>query len=457
MVLTTYRFSNHFLVFQSDFNVRLVMLEALHPEGVSALWLGSPGPIDEAKAPQPDTTPQAPPQHLEGLEVASTSAHAAAGESNAPFLLPPFSPPPPLKSSHRLDDNRKRKFEELEAGPSVALNAGVLPKRLKPNSSPEGLLGDPAPLQRERRGTKADRGAFTSPTNSPSAHTPITRPDYPFNQGSPSLQQRRPPRTLATQFPRHRVPSPARRPETQSSSTQLITPLLGEAIPGALVQVVAIPVRGDDARHTPEPTPSRAGPDHIGVSSALASAVDRGFNPPSSSTPARPGPSSHEMQTPTAISHPRTGAWPYERLPLINNATITPPVPVPPAISAAGPSAESHDSGGSQSSDGTDSDSAEDANQVPVPAPVETVTEFVRETRGMPPITGAQPLGALDPLRFTGAIQMRRSEANPPTPTTPDSSMRQAAPETPMATPTRYGTEISPSMRHLYWESHDYA
>ena len=370
------------------------MLEALHLEGESAPWLGSPRPIDEAKAP------------------------------------------------------RKRKLEECEPGPSVALDAGVQSKRLKPNSPPEELLGDPAS---ERRGGEAVRGAFTTPPNPLSAHTLITRLDSPFSQGSPSPQQRPPPRTPATQFLRHRVRSPARRPETQSSSTQPTTPLLGEATPGAPVQVVAVPVRGDDARRTPEPTPSRAGPNQMIASSVLASAVDWVFNPPSSSTPARPGPSSRVMRTLTATSRPMMGAWPYERLPLINStAHVHAHAPAPPAISAAGPFKESHDGVGSQSSDSTNSDSAEDANQVPAPAPVEPVTESVQEIRGMPPDTAAQPLDALDPFRFTGAIQRRRSEVNPPTPTTPDSSVRQAAPETPMATPTRYGTEISPSMRHLY-------
>ena len=467
-------------------------------EGESAPRLGSPQPIDEAKTPQPDTTPKAPLRHLEGPEVASGSEHAAGGERNAPFSLPAFSPPPPTLvgpvgpveirptshlpsgsrqpqpsstpgGSHPLEYNKKRKLEEPESGPSAALDAGVLPKRVKPNSAPEELVEDPASFQRERRVGEDVRGNFTTPPNPPLPNTPSadplnSRPDFPFNQGSPSPQQRRPPRTPltpATRDPRHRVPSPTRRPETQSSSMQLITPFVGEAIPGAPVRMVAVPVRGNHARRTPEPTSSRVGPNHAIASSALASVVGGIFNPPSSSTPARPGPSL-VMRTPTTTSRPTTRTLPYERLPLNNGPPRLPPPP-PPVIPTTGPSTENHDGGGSQSSDGTNSDSA---NQVPVSTPVGTMTggtvtgsHRVRmqpiagaQLSGalMQPITGAELTGALDPYRFTGAIQRRRGQANPPTSTTPDSSMRQGAPETPMASPTRYGTEINPSMRHLY-------
>ena len=310
----------------------------------------------------------------------------------------------------------------------------VSSKRSKPNSSPEMLV------VAERQGGKAVRGVFTTPPNpppaNPPAHASIPPPDYPFKQGSPSPQQRRPPRPPATQDLRHIVPSPDRRPETRSSGTQPNTPPIGEAI-----YLAPVPVRGDDTRRTPERTSNRAGPNHLVGSSALASAGV--FNPLSSSTPARPGPSSLVMRNSSTTSRLATRALPYERPPLIN-ATAPPP----PAIPAAGPPTESHGSGGSQSSDGTNSDRVEGANQVPTPEPVEAVSESVQVR--MPPITGAQPSGALDPFRFTGAIQPLTSHANHPTTTTPDSSMRQMAPETPMASPTRYGTEINPSMRYLY-------
>ena len=425
-------------------------------EGESALRLGSP--IDEAKTPQPDTTPKALPRPLEGLEVASTSDHTAPRDSNAPVLLPAFSPLPspngppgavgaPSGSRQSQPSSTpggshpsKRKLDEREPGPS---DARAPFKKPKPNSSPEELVEDPASLPRERRVGEVVRDPFTTPPNPPPpsplpANPLVSHPDYLFRQGSPSPQQRRLPRPPATQDPRHTVPSPGRRPEAQSSGTRRITPLVG---PRAPVQVV--PVRRDDTRRTPEPTSNRADPNQLVSSRALTSAVVSVFNPPSSSTPARPGPSSLVMRTPTATSRLATRAWPYDRPPPIN--AIAPP---PLAISAAGPSTEHHDSGESQSSDGTNSDRAEGANQVSISAPVEAVSESVQVR--MPPITGAQPSGALDPFRFTGAIQTLRGHANPPTTTTPDSSMRQVAPETPMASPTRYGTEINPSMRHLY-------
>ena len=152
------------------------------------------------------------------------------------------------------------------------------------------------------------------------------------------------------------------------------------------------------------------------------------------------------MRTLASTSQPARGERPNE------------PAPAPPTISAAGPSTEGHDSGSSQSSNGTNSGGAEGANQAPAPASVETVAESpvpdratVLLVRGMPQVPRAQPLGALDPFRFTGALHRPGSRANPtPTPATPDSSVRQAAPETPMASSTRYGTEINHSMRHLY-------
>src|SRR5258706_5970263 len=351
-------------------------------EGGSAPRLESPQPIDEGKTPQPDTTPKARPRNLEGLEVASSGEHTAPRDSNAPFSLPAFPPLPPPNGtpgaveirptsrpgSHtpsatpgHSEHNKKRKLEETEPRPSIALDARDSSKRVKPNSSPEELVEDPASLQRERWVGEAVRGAFTTPPNPPPANTPpapaLISPPNPFNQGSPSPQQRRLPQTPAT---RHKVTSVARRPETQSSGTQLITLPVGEAIPGAPGQMVAVPVRMDDARRTPEPTSNRESPNHMVDSSALASAVVGVFNPPSSSTPARPGPSSLVLRTSTATSRPATGAWPYGRAPLIN-ATAPPP----PAISAAGPSPERHDSGGSHSSDGTNSDRAGGANQVP--------------------------------------------------------------------------------------------
>lgn len=158
-VLTNHLFSNHFLVFQSDFNIRLVVLEALHLDGEAAPWLESPRPVDEASAPQPDTTPKAPPRLLKGLEVASTSENTAAGDINAPFSLPCFSPLPPPNSSHPSDYNRKRKLDEPELGPSVALDADIPSKRLKPNSSPEELLGDPVSFQRGLDGVVRPFGA----------------------------------------------------------------------------------------------------------------------------------------------------------------------------------------------------------------------------------------------------------------------------------------------------------
>ena len=426
--------------------------------GLEGPNLGSPQLI---KTPRPDTAPKAPPRHLEGLEVASTNEHTAARDSIAPFsngnpapveIRPssrsssqtlsgshesqPFFTP---SGSHSSGNNRKRKLEEPEPWTSVAFDACVPSKRAKPNSSPEELVEGPASLQRGRRRGEAVRGNFSTPPTPPPANRPpthafISYPDtsiYRFNQGSPSPQQRGLPRTPTTQNLPHRVPSPGGRPESESSSTQLITPLVGEAIPGAPVQVVVVPVRRDDARRTSEPTSSRAGPNHLVGSSALASAVGEVFNPPSSSTPAPPGPSTLIMRTSSATSQPATGALPYQRLPL----NATPPPPAPPAISPQ-PSTTSHDGGESQGSSGTNSDKAEGANQAPAPAPVKKETESVRVGRGMPEITGAQPSSALDPFRFTGAVQWLRGQANSPTPTTPDSNMRQVAPETPMATPT---------------------
>ena len=424
-------------------------------EGESAPRLGSPQPIDEAKTPQPDTTPKAPPRRLEGLEVASTSDHTAAQDSKAPFSLPAFPPLPPPNGapgpaevrhtpqpsgqtpsgsrhsqppsapdgSHSGGSTKKRNREELDIagrGPSFALGAPVpSPKRVKLDIDLEELEEDPASFQ------KTVLSRFTTPPNLPPANAPstpalVSRPDYPFNRGSPSPQQRQQRRTPATGELRHRVPSPARRPETT-------------------------------IRRTPEPTSSSAGPSHMVASGTLASAVGGIFNPPSSSTPARPVPSSLLVRTSAATSRLARGARPYERPP------ATAPSPPPPAISTVGPATEGHDSGESQSSNSTDSGGAGGANQAPAPEHVEMVTEpptpnraTSRPGHGMPPIPGAQPLDPLDPLRFTGTIQRRGGRVNPPNSTTPNSRVRQVAPETPMASPTRYGTEINPSMRHLY-------
>ena len=475
-------------MFQSAFNDRLLLLEEILKakpqgsissstdlEGESAPRLGSP--VDGAKTPKPDTTPKAPPRLLEGLELTSPSEHTTAQESNAPLSLPALPLPPPTlvgpveirptpqPSSHTLPESRqyqrsstpggshpseyhkKRKLEDPGPGPSVARDTGVPSKRVKPNSSPKELVEDPASLQWVG---EAVRGGLTTPPNLPppnnlSADPLNSRPDYPFNQGSPSPQQRRLPKTPKTPATRYRVPSPVRRPETQSSSTQPITPVVMGPIPGAPVQMMAIPVRGDHSRRTPEPTSSRAGPSHMVAPSALPSAVRGVFDPPSSSTPVRPGPSSHVMRTSTATSRPMTRARPYERLPPIHA-----PPPPPRAIPAAGPSIESLNGGGSQSSSSSNSDSARNGNHVPASAPVETVTGTESVRVRMSPTTETQLSGALDPFRFTGAIQVLRGQVNPPTPATPDGSMRQGAPETPMASPTRYGTEINPSMRHLY-------
>lgn len=310
----------------------------------------------------------------------------------------------------------------------------------------------------QRTALRNEPGGFTTPPNpqpenTPSTPTLVSRPDYPFNRGSPSPQRRQPPRTLNLSSGRHRVPSPTRRPRINSPSSQLITPLLGDATPGAPVQVVAVPVREDDARRTPEPTSGRAGTNHVVASITLASAVGGVFNPPSSSTPARPGSNSLLMRTSTATSRPARGPPPYNRIALVN-----PPPPPLPAISAPGPSAENRASGGSQSSNGSNSSGEEGTNQAPAPA--EPVTEPAtpggragRVNLGMPHDPPAQPSGALDPHRFTGALHPVGSLANPTpttTPETPDRSVGQAGPETPMASSTRYGTEINASMRHLY-------
>jgi hypothetical protein len=454
-------------------------------EGEPAPRLGSPQPIDEAKTPQPDTTPKAPPRHLEGLEVASTSEHTATRNSNAPLSLPAFPPLAPPNGASGLVDirpaslpssqtpsgsrqpqppsapagsggNPRKRSRDTSEGPGPSFT--FVPKRARLDIPLEAVEEDPASFQGTRWGGEAVRGGSTTPPNRLPAGTPSTpaifsRPDYPFIRGSPSPQQRQPPRTPVTKSLRHRVPSPTRRPEATASSTQLITPL-GEEIPHATM--AAVWARGNDARRTPEPSSSRAGPSHMVASGtlALASAVQRQsagrgvFNPPSSSTPARP---SYLTRTPAVTSRPARGAWLYER--------PAPPSPSPPlsAIPAIGPATEGHDSGGSQETSSTDSSGAAGANQASAPDPVDTVTEpptpnraIPRPGHGMPPIPGAHPLGALDPNRFTGAIYSRRGRANTETPTTPDSSVRGVAPETPMASPTRYGTEINPSMRHLY-------
>ena len=145
-------------------------------EGEYAPRLESPRSIDEAKAPR----------HLEGLEVANTSEHIAARDSNAPFSLPTFSELPPPNGSHASDCNKKRKLEETELGPSVALDAGVPFKRVKLNGSPDELLEDPASLQRERRGDGAVRGDCTTPPNPTpasisSAYALHSRPAHSFN------------------------------------------------------------------------------------------------------------------------------------------------------------------------------------------------------------------------------------------------------------------------------------
>ena len=296
-------------MFQSAFSVRLALLEELLKgnaparssdpssskdlEGESAPRLGSP--FDEAKTPKPDTTPKAPPRHLEGSEVASASEHTTAREINAPFSFDPLPPPPTLVGlvgpvqirptsrprSHTPSESRQPQPSSTPGG-SHPSECGKKRKfgELEPDSSHEELEEDPLSLLRERRGGEAVLGNVTTPPNLPLPSTPSaglnSRPDFPFNQGSPSPQQRWPPRmtrtprTPANGDLRHRVPSPVRRPEAQSSRMQVISPLVGEAIPGAPVQMVAVPFRGDHVRRTPEPTSSRAGPSHMVASSVLA-------------------------------------------------------------------------------------------------------------------------------------------------------------------------------------------
>lgn len=453
-------------------------------EGDPAPKLGSPPPIDEAKTPKPDTTPKAAPRHL---DVASTSGHAPLSLPVFSPLPPPNGPPCPVEirptsrpssqtpsgsqpspapsRSRFLGTSRKRNRDTLEEpeltgpGPSVARSTSVpSPKRVKPISAIADEEEDSTPFQRTSLGGEPVRSDFTTPPNAPLANTPstpvlVSRPDFPFNRGSPSPQQRHPPRTPPVgnlSSLRHRVPSPARRPGTDSSSAGPTRPLVGDAIPGAPVQVVAIPFRGDDTRLTPEPASGKVWPDHHTVSpSTLASAVGGIFNPPSSSTPARPGSSSLLMRTSAAISRPARVSRPYDR-----PTFLSPPPPLPPAISASRPAASGHDSDGSQNSNGSNSSEAEGANRVPAPVaePATPGNATARDRRGMPHSEPAQPSGSLDPLRFTGAHQAvgGRGHRTPTTPEIPDRSVRQVAPETPMASSTRYGTEINPSMRHLY-------
>jgi hypothetical protein len=170
--------------------------------------------------------------------------------------------------------------------------------------------------------------------------------------------------------------------------------------------------------------------------------VESAFNPLSSSTPARPGPSTLSIRTSTTIS--RHGREPYRRL-LINPPPINPLPsalsPLLPAITVPEPSSNGHNSGESSSSGSRNSNGAEGADIVIVPVPLEV---------GMPFASESQPANTLDPLRFTGALRTVGLRANSnPTPTTPDRSMGQVAAETPMARSTRYGTEIDPSMQHL--------
>jgi hypothetical protein len=307
---------------------------------------------------------------------------------------------------------------------------------------------DPTPFQRTHRGGEHVRNGFTTPLNSQPLNSPSTPvvsqlPGYPFNRTSPSPQRRQLPRTPATgntNPPRHRV-SPIRsspqRPGTSSSSTQPIAPVNGGA-------ALAAPARGDDTRLNPEPTSSRAGSSHMVASTTLASAVGGVFNPISSSTPARPG-SALVVRTSASASRTTRGSSPYKRPALTGT-------PLPPAIPASGVSAEGHSNGSSQSDNSTNSSGAEGANPAPAPETVDespTLNSAARRLgRGMPLIPGAQTSGSLDPLRFTGALQVVDSRAPPPA--TPDRSVRQAAPETPMASSTRYGTEINSSMRHLF-------
>jgi len=351
-------------------------------EGESAPRLGSPLSIDEAETPQPGTTTTAP-RDLEDLGVAATHSH------------PPG----------RFTRKRTRATSDTSARPS---------KRMRSTELVEVL----ASFQRTRWGSEAVQGGcFTTPPNlprdprdvTPSAPVLVFPPD---NQGSPIPQQQT---------------------RTMFSSTQLNTTLVGEAIPD---DVVAVRVRGDHAGRAPEPTSSRANPNHMVASRTLA-IVAEGSNP---LLPPTSGPSSLSVRTSAATSV----------CPPPINATPT-PTPAPPAISAVGPATGGHDSSGSQGSDSTSSGGTADANQAPALGPVGAVPApptLLRPGHGMPPISVVHPSVAIDPFQFTGAIQRLSGRANPETP--PDNSARQVAPETPMATPTRYGTEIHPSMQHLY-------
>ena len=442
--------------------------------------LGSPPPIDEAKTPKPDTTPKAAPRHL---EVPSTSEHGPLALPVFSPLPPPNGPPdpvemrptsqqssqtpsgsrqsqpsPPSSSSRPLGTSKKRNRDTLEGpelaelDPSVACSTSIpSSKRAKPISTIAEEEEDTIPFQRTGLGGEPIRGGFTTPPPSTKPPVLVSRPDYPFNRGSPSPQQRPLPRTPPVGnlgSLRHRVPSPARRPGTDPSGAQLTVPLVGDTIPGAPVQGVAVPVRGDDARLTLEPASGKVWPDHTVAPSTLASAVGGIFNPPSSSTPARPGSSSLLMRTAARTAR---ASRPYDR-----PTFIDPPPPPLPAISTSRLPAEGDGSGGSQSSNSSNSSGAEGANQGPPPAPLgEPATPsntISRLRRGMPHSQSVQSSGALDPLRFTGAHQAVGSRAHrtPTPPETPDRIVRQGAPETPMASSTRYGTEINPSMLHLY-------
>jgi regulator of replication initiation timing len=475
MLYLVYLNTSFFL--QSDFRDRLAAVERFlrgkatalcsnlpltKLEGESVPRLGSPQPIDEAKTPKPDTTPKASPRHL---EVAPTSENTGAQDSRTPYSLPTFSPLPPpnaptdpveirptsqlggqtpsgscksrpspaSSNAHSLGISRKRGRDPTEEpglaelDRSVALGASPpSPKRVKPNEQEEG------------HEEEEELGHFTTPPNPQPANAFSTpsRPAHPFHGGSPS-PQRQPPLTSATGN------SNTLRPKVHGM--ELVTPV-GDDVPGAPAPVVAVPLRGDNTRLTPEPAPGRAGTSHTAASSALANVRGGIFHPPSSSTPARPAPRSLLLRPSTATSRIKRGPKPHDRHALIS-------APPPPTIPAWAP-AEGPDSGGSQSSDGANSIGAERPALVPAPVETEPATPnraAGRLGRGMQSTPGAQSRVALDPLRFTGGVQVVRGRANPTsTPMTPDQSVRQAASETPMASSTRYGTEIKPSMPHFH-------
>jgi hypothetical protein len=396
--------------FQSTFSDRLPLVETLVMGKVPALdstssstnlereptrIFGSPPPVDEVETPH--TIPKVPPQRL---GFASTSESTGARDIHTPFPLPTS---PPLPSPHD------------PPGP-VEIRATPQPRSQTPPEShqyrPLPTPGSPHPLviTRKRARDPAEGPEFAGSSQSAvlNASTPPLKRVKPNEEEEVDMEED------PTPFQRtggrgERVLDHFTTPPNQTTKP-FFTPNLVPRLAHAFDQGSPSPL----ARRTPRRTPA------VGNSTPLRRRHRVPVTQPitSSTGDSIPGAPAQMVAGPASggagPSHTAASGTLASAVGGVLNPLSSASTPLPPAIPASG---SRQDIDESQNGNGT--------NQ-----------------------------GALDPLQFTGGPRAVSVQANPTlTPPSPDRS-GQAAPETPMAGSTRYGTEIKPYMRNLYRYGH---